>query len=99
MDKKILLNMLCIMFITGINDCHGDLAFRYFASNVQKFLKIVDLAPLLGKILDLPLIYKHKKLSGLRNLWNDKWQLIIKCETQGDGASLCLRETNHVKEA
>ena len=44
MDKKILLNMLCIMLITGINDCHGDLAFKYFASNVQKFLRIAPKA-------------------------------------------------------
>ena len=44
MDKKILFNMLCIIFITGINDCRGDLAFKYFASNVQRFLRIAPKA-------------------------------------------------------
>ena len=39
MDKKILLNMLCIMLVTAINDCCGDLAFKYFVSNVQQFFK------------------------------------------------------------
>ena len=44
MDKRILLNMLCIMFIIGFNDCHGDLTFKYFISNVQQIFKMAPKA-------------------------------------------------------